>query len=303
MRRLFVIVVFLYLTTAIVLVLLDRKTLNEIEIMAFPRQASYYIDDLEETLTFTLFFSSSDTFLCDKTQIANVNLANENSTVALQVNDLQVGIEAIEFEERFYVPVDFVFVVDLVQAMGLNIDLQSALLTLSYDNGAVLSIGVGDIGLVFPKERTDSPISLTRMYGVFDEDTLQMSGFVLGIDAEWGLDVTVTNIGIGPGTTTIDFENVIPLAQDLRTMNEIEEYAISIGFIGGEPLQYQDEILLYIPLLLTEDALPMRRFPVFVSCLAFGVTYELEIDDFLFRSFAAYDPEYDQYAEKTVYRY
>ncbi len=303
MRRLLVIGLFLYISTAIVLVLLDRETLNEIEIIAFPRQSSYLIDDLEETLTFTLFFSSSDTFLCDISQIANVNLANEESTVALQVNDLRVGNEAIEFEERFYVPIDFVFVVDLVQAMGLSIDLQSALLTLAYENGAVLSIGIGDIGIVFPKEMTDTPISLSRMYGVFDEDTLQMSGFVLGIDAEWGLDVTVTRIGIGPGTTTIDFENVMPLFEDLRTVNEIEEYAISIGLIGGEPLQFQDEILLYIPLLFTEESLPMRRFPVFVSCLAFGVTYELEIDDFLFRSFAAYDPEYDQYAEKTIYRY
>ena len=265
----------------------DKDIIEDISILSIKKTYSRYITPDEE-LSIILYLSSDESFLTDDSLVSSCYIYDEFERLEVNITEIRSVSYVEKYMETTYYGYAFDIDFSKVTIMDYYLSLENATFEINYFNDDQILLEVGNMNLEFGEINNPTHIEMYRMFGIYSfGDEEYMSGFVLGLDNQTGMDMVINDISIGIKEVDIDIDNFIVLDEAPSFNSDID---LLLGYnynpLGEventKSISINTDTLILLPLKYKNSILNVSRFPVIINFTFNHTEFEYIIDDFQF---------------------
>lgn len=282
--------------TAVMLV----KTTPAGVVVVMPKSYSRYQSDPLESLVIEVLANQPDSYHYDVGYIEQVQLHDDTQSIAMEVDDIDIGTVAYEWNNQDFYRIRFVLS-PAIEWTTTTVSIPQATMLISYGNGESLSLAIGELQYVVASHQPSdlSLGGLSALVGYLDEVET-----VTGIQVEWynrsddvidliAVDVvsSVVHANLGMAQTDLDCSHLHTIEACLG----IEQYELRLPAASTslhKTILPNQSLTLIVPLLY-DQVVPFHRFVMEVTYEINGEIQTLYLDDFPFVQSPSFQSSYE----------
>ena len=292
MKKIYGLLILLYLAIAAVLIMIAPKSQSVVLMAVKERPYSQVITDEKERFEVLIYLSETDTFLSTKNAIIDARLLGDDSELELSVSSIDYLEMMTTFQNQSYYVYRYAFDLSDYEFEGLPMIFDNAFLQLSYENEYVIDFEIGSVYLLWQviDETTDFDFfRLSGLYGNYNNQTL-LQGIRIGFDRFIEGEITIHSITCGLNDIHFNLEYTLlhdeiiegyTLYETLGT--EYDPFDTTLNNVEYS-FEISPSIVYAIPLNYRRQNLELTRFPLIIDYEMDQETKQLVIDDFMFKT-------------------
>ena len=304
MKRIIFLLVVLYLVIGgLILIFVEDKS-NEINYFTVDMDYSRLMSK-DETLSFSLFIDNNQNFLIDKRNITSTSIKNEDIELSVDLIEFYEAESNIRYKDELY----YQFVIEVgfndLSLDGLDLNIETAVLTINYLNGESINISVGDLYLTFKEIEIDNYldyISLSCLSEIVDNQEY-IGAVVIKLNNLTNQDMEI--IDIRSNNPKFNFsltDNHYNEEKPSGFVSDIIDDYLNMSLIK-DAFVLNDDGYYVIPVVYVDDYEKIFRFPIIIEYLYNNSLFELYIDDYLFLNEMVNFDEYMGNINTYIYQY
>ena len=285
MKRLFVIIIGIYLVIGTVLVFTVKDKPDVINYFTLKQNYSRLLSE-DETLVVSLFIDYNNSFITDSNNITSSSLKSEENTLAVEVRGIEQVDEEIEYKGKSYYLFNITIDFNEVNITDFELKIRDCYLEMDYVNGDTIELFIGDIFISFGEVTSSNHLDYFNMYGIINEieEENYLLAIMIKLENLTNQEITITNIKSVNDIVKFDLINHYKTTEKIdgsfSLMDLIGEYNhLEIKEAGKFILE--DEYYYLIPLVY-ESLEKVYRLPITIEYSYNYELYSLELDDYLF---------------------
>ena len=285
MKRIFLIVIGLYLVIGTILIFTVKDKPNVINFFTLKQNYSRLLSE-DESLVVSLFIDENDSFITDETNVVGASLKNEENVLAVRIMSFEEVDEMIEYNGKNYYLFNVTIDLNEVNVSDFDLKIRDCYLVLDYLNSESFEIYLGDVFISFGEVFASNYLDYFNMYGIINK--IEGENYLLAIMIKFenlsNLPITITDISSVNDKISFDLLNhylspekidgSVNIANFLGEYDHLEEKEQGMFAL-------EDEYYYLIPLVY-ESLEKIYRLPITIEYIYNDETYTLELDDYLF---------------------
>lgn len=287
MKKLFFIVIGLYLSISGILVLVKgREDVDSVEILSVKKDYARIITK-DESIDVPVYVSAEKTFFTTKENIIDARIESDYGEVEIDISQIKNQKQKVTYEGQVYYL--FYYEINLadVHTLGLRLELINANIVLTYMNDEVLNLEIGDFNLLFHEISGSNHINYARMYSIHDQDV--MIGLYIELINNTGQDINIVSIDILSDKMHLNINDAKIVYEPINHLQSIEDIIpgyknMVTEFPDKNEFSFKHNTALFIPMNYLNAINYLNRFPLMISYEYNDTIYDYIIDDYLFYS-------------------
>ncbi len=286
MKRVFGLVLAVFLTVSIILLAYEKDIITEVSIITFTNSYSRLITSTKEAVSIPVYLSSEDSFLVEPDSIDNTSLISEEFTLETKINEIRNSGQSEELEGITYYLYYYDITFPNLNETNYFLESDDVNLIITYQNGDSITLEIGDLHLRFDEIVETGYLELYRLYSLASPDeALIMKGIVVGLRNKSINEIEIISMDIGYDQCRLDLGNANYLEGVPSSYSDILAAFGESEFIDNPTaFSLNHDQLIWIPLSYLSDGIGINRFPMVINYSYQGQTYEYLVDDFQFFS-------------------
>lgn len=292
MKKIYGLLIFLYLGIAVVLIILAPKRKTTIQIAVKEGVYSQVLTDADERFEILIYMTENDSFLTTKSAIIDARLMSEESEMAMTIDTIDNLDRVVDYQNQVYHVFRYVFDLSEFAIDTLKMDFSHATLQMTYENNAVIELEMGEVHLLwdFMTEETDFDFfRLSGLYGIHQEKNV-LEGIMIGFDRFIQEEIIIHSISCGINVVHFNLDHALFYDEigddsslyetlepnfnpfDNTVMNDAYSWEVIPSKLYAIPLNYQEKFI------------DLWRFPLIITYEKNQEVKQMVIDDFMFRT-------------------
>ncbi len=310
MKKVFFLLIMLYLLLGAILIILSDEKPKQVEIITFS-QNYYRLLNNQESIDIPIFVSSDQTFFTNDSNISEAYIISQDYEIKVNIKNIRNTKTLISYNNQdynfYYLEITF----DNINMIDTSINLRNALLEIIYTNEVVFQFEIGNLDLLFKEIISSNHLDLMHLFGIINEDSnnnLLLKAICLRFDNLTNQDIFIESININSNLIEVGFSETIYLDKPPLPNTEILELFPdyqSLDWLNTnlDRIKLESNNYLIVPIKHPEETLGINRFPLVIKYVFNNQEYEYILDDFLFFEQNLNLELYDERIQKYEYRY
>jgi len=285
MKRVFFLVICLYLVLGTVLILTIKEKPERINFFTLKQNYSRLLSE-DESIVVSLFIDCNNSFITDSKNITSSSLKNEENTLAVEINCIEQVDENIEYKGKDYYLFNITIDFNEVDISDFDLKIRDCYLEVDYLNGESFSLYLGDMFISFGEVLSSNHLDYFNLYGVINE--IEGENYLLAIIIKLenlsNLPITITDISSVNDIVSFDVLNHYKTSEKIDAAIDLVELLGDYDHLENKEKStfvLEDEYYYLIPLVY-ESYEKIYRLPITIEYSYNYELYSLELDDYLF---------------------
>ncbi|MDY0138946.1 MAG: hypothetical protein RBR50_04545 [Candidatus Izemoplasmatales bacterium] len=305
MKKVFLVVIVVYLAIGGLIVCLSGERKNEINYFTLPMNYSRLMTEDEEIVV-NLFIDDDRSFFTEISNITNAYIHTEKEEIAVTISGIDEKDSGYLFQGNQYYLFGLTLTFDKVSISGFDLSYQDCYLRILYINEEEIDLEIGDMFLEFKEVVYSNYIGFENLYGITNivNEKEYLVGLCIKINDYTNSQIELTDINTNNLNIILDFgkakyfENKPDSNSDILEL--IPDYEL-FDATNKSNLKIKNDYYLIIPIVYEIELSKNYRFPITIEYLYQGTQLDYLIDDCIFFNESV---ELDEYASKIrTYNY
>ena len=221
MKKIFFIVIALYLTISGLIILLKGKdNIDFVDILSIKKDYARIITE-NETIDIPVYLSSEESFFTTIDNVIGARIEADLNEVEIEITEISNQKQVVTYQEKRYFLYYFTIGFSGVSTPGLKLDFNNANICVTYNNDEILELELGDLNILFHEIKGSNHLNYSKMYSIHDQNAI--IGIYIDFINKTGQDINLLSIDVLNDKMFLNLDKTIRVYETLNHIQAIDK--------------------------------------------------------------------------------